>query len=1005
EVVDDPNETIAFSFQDGVFPDTSYAGTRDSMIKSGRPDRNYGSTVTVEVDGSPQYSGFLRWDVSTIPPGSTVHKATIRLDLLAATNDTYELYALRRPWSENEVTFNRASGSMAWEVAGAQGPGDRGDTVLGAISRAPLGPAVVELDAAGIAVVQSWIDDPAANYGLIFQDYVSASDAFEFQSRESLTPNLRPRIDILVASAGQPSNAPPVVDAGANQTVLVSGVAVLDGTVSDDGLPDPPGAVTTRWTRVSGPGTVAFANAFSIDTTATFSTAGVYVLRLTADDGQSVGGDDVVVTVQSENTPDNRAPVVDAGAAQQILATQAAALDGTVTDDGLPAVPGNVVIAWSKASGPGVVSFALPADADTTATFSSPGIYVLRLEAFDGERTGSDEVTVTVAAVNQAPLADAGPDQTVSVSSPATLDGTVSDDGLPTSPGRITASWTKRSGPGTVTFGNASAVDTTATFSAPGVYVLQLSADDGELSTADQTTITVQSVNTAPSVNAGPDQTITISGPAHLDGTVADDGLPNPPGSFTAAWSKLSGPGVVTFGNASAVDTTATFNLPGAYILRLTAFDGQFTISDDVAITVQPVNQAPVANAGPDQSVARSAALVLDGTVTDDGLPNPPAAVSTTWTKVSGPGTVAFGNASFIDTTATFSAPGIYTVRLTANDGALAQSDEATITVTDPSAAVTVSFQNGAFPSTSYTGTRDTKIRSNYPTTVYGSNNKLELDGKPDFSSLIRWDLSSIPADATITSAAITVYVVEPSLASFELYELKRAWNETETTFQRATSAQAWQVAGASGAADRGSTVLGAVSARAIGLQTFTLNAAGVSVIQAWLASPALNHGFILQDYADASTDDLDFRSREAKVIQERPRLSITYVPGSTQAAAMTRAAAGDTAVRLLFAAEGSQSNSGGTGDPASGTSNASIPGPAHSTLARPTVIGGRFATTAGFRSRSDHSVRRAARDAAVSALSQSSDTHESLFQRKTEISGDLLAELVNARAGSSRRL
>ena len=35
------------------------------------------------------------------------------------------------------------------------------------------------------------------------------------------------------------------------------------------------------------------------------------------------------------------------------------------------------------------------------------------------------------------------------------------------------------SGPGTVTFGNAALTNTPATFSAPGVYTLELSADDG----------------------------------------------------------------------------------------------------------------------------------------------------------------------------------------------------------------------------------------------------------------------------------------------------------------------------------------------------------------------------------------------------------------------------------------------------------------------------------------------------------------------------------------------
>ena len=65
------------------------------------------------------------------------------------------------------------------------------------------------------------------------------------------------------------------------------------------------------------------------------------------------------------------------------------------------------------------------------------------------------------------------------------------------------------------------------------------------------------------------DQTITLPSDATLDGTVTDDGLPNPPGALTTSWSQVSGPGTVTFADASAVDTTASFSAAGAYVLEL----------------------------------------------------------------------------------------------------------------------------------------------------------------------------------------------------------------------------------------------------------------------------------------------------------------------------------------------------------------------------------------------------------------------------------------------------
>lgn len=70
----------------------------------------------------------------------------------------------------------------------------------------------------------------------------------------------------------------------------------------------------------------------------------------------------------------------------------------------------------------------------------------------------------------------------------------------------------------------------------------------------------------------------------------------------------------------------------------------------------------------------------LSGTASDDGLPAP-ATLQTTWSLVNGPGTVSFGNINALNTTATFSTNGVYTLRLTVNDGALSSSDDLVISV------------------------------------------------------------------------------------------------------------------------------------------------------------------------------------------------------------------------------------------------------------------------------------------------------------------------------------
>src|SRR3989475_12915941 len=101
----------------------------------------------------------------------------------------------------------------------------------------------------------------------------------------------------------------------------------------------------------------------------------------------------------------------------------------------------------------------------------------------------------------------------------------------------------------------------------------------------------VPAINLAPVVNAGADQVITLPSSANLTGVAIDDGLPNPPGVLTTTWSQVSGPGTVSFSNASALNSTATFSASGAYVLRLTVSDSALAASDDVAVTVNP---APV---------------------------------------------------------------------------------------------------------------------------------------------------------------------------------------------------------------------------------------------------------------------------------------------------------------------------------------------------------------------------------------------------------------------------
>jgi hypothetical protein len=85
------------------------------------------------------------------------------------------------------------------------------------------------------------------------------------------------------------------VGAASNSSSATSVTVQLNGTVSDDGLPN--NTLTKSWTQVSGPGVPVFENASNPKTKVTLSAPGHYVFRLSASDGSLVAHDDVVVDV------------------------------------------------------------------------------------------------------------------------------------------------------------------------------------------------------------------------------------------------------------------------------------------------------------------------------------------------------------------------------------------------------------------------------------------------------------------------------------------------------------------------------------------------------------------------------------------------------------------------------------------------------------------------------------------------------------------------------------
>jgi hypothetical protein len=92
------------------------------------------------------------------------------------------------------------------------------------------------------------------------------------------------------------------------------------------------------------------------------------------------------------------------------------------------------------------------------------------------------------------------------------------------------------------------------------------------------------------------------------------------------------------------------------------------------------LNRPPCVEAGPDQTIVLGDGASLSALVTDDGVPVP-GGVSLTWSQVSGEGQASIDDANAADTTVTFSSPGSYVLRMTADDGALTGQDDLVVEV------------------------------------------------------------------------------------------------------------------------------------------------------------------------------------------------------------------------------------------------------------------------------------------------------------------------------------
>lgn len=180
------------------------------------------------IIGSLRRRALLRFDLSAIPPGSTVNSAQFSLSLnrvppgmLPAVN--FSLQPMNAPWGEGSSDAGEPGGngtpatagdptwtqrvfpSTPWVVAG----GDFSAVASATTSANGVGRYQWGSSAAMVGTVQGWVDSPSSNYGWMLLADETAGDqtARRFASREATDASTRPQlsIDFTPAAVGPPS--------------------------------------------------------------------------------------------------------------------------------------------------------------------------------------------------------------------------------------------------------------------------------------------------------------------------------------------------------------------------------------------------------------------------------------------------------------------------------------------------------------------------------------------------------------------------------------------------------------------------------------------------------------------------------------------------------------------------------------------------------------------------------------------------------------------------------
>lgn len=164
--------------------------TTDTWLSSTSQAANYGGDDNFTV--SPSNVGLLRFDVSAIATGTQVVAAElhIKTEDFGLSSGMVQVFQVLQPWTEGTgqgasgvANYTQRMTATSWTNPGAGTPGSRSATVVATFVPATLSTDyTVTFNAAGVAMVQNWVNTPANNDGMAFVVTAGGGNV-NFQSR------------------------------------------------------------------------------------------------------------------------------------------------------------------------------------------------------------------------------------------------------------------------------------------------------------------------------------------------------------------------------------------------------------------------------------------------------------------------------------------------------------------------------------------------------------------------------------------------------------------------------------------------------------------------------------------------------------------------------------------------------------------------------------------------------------------------------------------------------